>query len=161
MKRSPKGVIFAVIASISQGVGLVFGKVAMVHYHQNLPHGLTKLDNLIPISAAYIRILIGFCGFLLIAAFTKQFPAVKKSLHDRKGLWTALLTTVTGPFGGATRALVAMRYSKAGIAATLLELTPIMIILPAYLFFKQKIHILEINGPIISVFGVSLFFIKF
>ena len=43
-----------------------------------------------------------------------------------------MLTGTAGTSIGATCALFAMRYSKAGIAATLLELTPILIILPAY-----------------------------
>lgn len=161
LKLSPKGIIFAIIASIAQGVGLVFGKVGMIHYHHSIPEGCTKIDNFIPISTAYIRIAVGVVGFLLIAAFTRQFSTLKKSLHDRKGTLTAMLTGTAGPFIGATCALFAMRYSKAGIAATLLELTPILIILPAYWLFKQKVHIIEIVGAIISVFGVSLFFIKF
>ena len=86
---------------------------------------------------------------------------VKKNLHDKKGFLTAILTATAGPFLGATLALFAMRYSKAGIAATLLELTPVLIILPAYFLFKQKVRLIEIIGAIISVFGVSLFFIKF
>ena len=161
LKLSPKGIMLAIIASVAQGVGLVLGKVGMIHYHESIPEGLTKIDNFIPISASYIRIAVGLLGFLLIATFTRQFPVIKKSIKDKKGFLTALLTGTAGPFMGATFALFAMRYSKAGIAATLLELTPIIIILPAYWLFKQKIHIIEIIGAIISVFGVSLFFIKF
>lgn len=160
-KLSMKGVIFAVIAAVSEGIGLVMGKVGMIHYHNILPEGLTRLDNVIPISTSFIRVLTGFCGFMMIALFSKQLPAIKKAVHDKKGFLTSVMTALTGPFGGATLSLVAMRYSKAGIAATLVELTPIMIILPAYLIFKQKIRVQEIIGPIISIFGVFLFFIRF
>ena len=161
LNLSPKGIFFAIIASIAQGVGLVFGKVGMIHYHESIPEELTKLNAFIPISSSYIRIAVGLCGFLLIALFTHKFPIIKKAFKEKKGAIPAMITGTVGPFMGATCALFAMRYAKAGIAATLLELTPIIIILPAYWIFKQKIRAIEIIGAIISVFGVSLFFIKF
>lgn len=161
LKLPVKGVIFGIIAGAAQGIGLVFGKVGMLHYHQHMPEGLTMLNNLIPLSASYIRVVTGLCGFAIIASLTKGFPAFRKSFHDKKGFLTAWLTATAGPFLGASCALVAMRYSKAGVAATLLELSPILIILPAHFLFKQKIRWIEVLGAIISVFGVSLFFIKF
>ena len=161
LKLPIKGIAFALIAAVAQGLALVLSKVGMIHYHHSVPEHLTKIDNFIPISAAYIRVGVGFLGFLLIILFTRKFQIIKKSMHDKKGFLTALLTGTAGPFVGATCSLFAMRYAKAGIAATLLELTPILIILPAALIFKQKVRFIEIIGAIISVFGVSLFFIKF
>ena len=161
IKLSPKGVVYTIIASIAQGVGLVLGKIGMIHYHEHVPEGLTKINNFIPLSASYVRLAVGLLGFILIITFSRKFSVVKKNLHDKKGFLTAVLTATAGPFLGATLALFAMRYSKAGIAATLLELTPVLIILPAYFLFKQKVRLIEIIGAIISVFGVSLFFIKF
>ena len=40
-----------------------------------------------------------------------------------------------------------------------MSLTPIFILLPSYLLFKQKITKLEVVGTIISVIGASLFFL--
>ena len=160
IKHPMKGVVFALIAGISQGAALVFGKVGMLHYQTNIPQHMQHLDSFIPISSSFLRVSIGLGGFLLIALFQKRFTVIKKSIHDKKGVLTALLTTITGPFLGATCALIAMRYSKAGIAATLLELTPVFIILPSHLLFKQKVRWIEILGAVICVLGVSLFFIK-
>ena len=160
IKLPIKGVLFALIAGISQGASLVFAKVGMQHYQTNIPLHMEHLDNLVPISSSFFRVSIGLFGFLLLALFQKQFSTIKKSVHDKKGVLTALLTTLTGPFLGATCALIAMRYSKAGVAATLLELTPVFIILPTHLLFKQKIRWIEILGAVICVLGASLFFIK-
>ncbi|MBQ2074686.1 MAG: EamA family transporter, partial [Muribaculaceae bacterium] len=48
---------------------------------------------------------------------------------------------------------------SAGIASTLMALTPIIIILPAWWIFKQPITPRSVLGAIISVAGVSLFFL--
>ena len=159
LKLAPKGVVFALIASVAQGMALVFGKVGMMHYHQGMPADLAHLTDLIPLSASCIRLLVSFCCFVCIAAITRNFSAIKSAFQNKKGLIFALLTGLTGPCIGATCSLVAMRYAKAGIAATLLELTPVLIILPAYLILKQKVHWIEVVGALVSVFGVSLFFI--
>jgi drug/metabolite transporter (DMT)-like permease len=45
------------------------------------------------------------------------------------------------------------------VAATLMALTPVLIIPPAILFKKERIHLMEIVGALISVGGVALFFL--
>lgn len=157
---SVKGVVFAIIASLAQGIGLVLGKVGMNYYHESVPYELTKLDQLIPLSASYIRVLTGVIGFVFLAFLLHRVGVVKNSTKNKKGFWAAIITGFTGPFLGASCALIAMRYSKAGIAATLLELTPILIILPSHYIFKQKIYMLQVIGTVICIIGVSLFFVK-
>ena len=55
--------------------------------------------------------------------------------------------------------LLAVQYTAAGIASTLMALTPIIIILPAHWLFKQPITAKSLIGAFISVIGVSLFFL--
>ena len=54
---------------------------------------------------------------------------------------------------------MAVQHTSAGIASTLMALTPIIIILPSYWLFHQKITWRSVLGAIISVLGVSLFFL--
>jgi drug/metabolite transporter (DMT)-like permease len=54
---------------------------------------------------------------------------------------------------------MAVQYTEAGIASTLMALTPIIIILPSYWLFQQKITWKAVVGAFISVIGVSLFFL--
>ena len=54
---------------------------------------------------------------------------------------------------------MAVRYTEAGIASTIMALTPVLILWPAHLFFRQKVTLKEVIGAVISVAGVSLFFI--
>jgi drug/metabolite transporter (DMT)-like permease len=54
---------------------------------------------------------------------------------------------------------MAVQYTAAGIASTLMAMTPIIILLPSYWLFHEKITWKAIIGAFISVIGVSLFFL--
>ena len=69
------------------------------------------------------------------------------------------LTTLFGPFIGVALSLMAVQYARAGIASTLMALTPVLIILPYALIYKQKVTPKEILGVIVSMTGVALFFL--
>jgi len=70
----------------------------------------------------------------------------------------AALTTLFGPFVGVGLSLMAVQYTSAGVASTLMALTPIIIILPSWWLFHQPVTWKAVAGAIISVVGVSLFF---
>ena len=54
---------------------------------------------------------------------------------------------------------MALQYTAAGIASTLMAMTPIIILLPSYWLFHTKITWRAVLGAVISVIGVSLFFL--
>ena len=80
-------------------------------------------------------------------------------VHDRKGFTYALLLTFFGPFLGVSLSLMAVQYTDAGIASTLMALTPVLIILPYAILFKQKVRLKEILGVTVSMIGVAMFFL--
>jgi drug/metabolite transporter (DMT)-like permease len=92
-------------------------------------------------------------------AFREGFKPLQRGVKDQKGVIAAIATTIFGPFVGVGASLLAIQYTAAGIASTLMALTPIIIILPAWWLFKQPITAKSILGAIISVIGVSLFFL--
>ena len=71
----------------------------------------------------------------------------------------ALATTIFGPFVGVGFSLMAVQYTAAGIASTLMAMTPILILLPSHWLFHEKISRRAVVGAVISVVGVSLFFL--
>ena len=71
----------------------------------------------------------------------------------------ALGSTMFGPFIGVSLSLMATLFTSAGIAQTIFALTPILIIAPAALLFHQRVTMREVIDAVISVIGVSLFFI--
>ena len=54
---------------------------------------------------------------------------------------------------------MAVRYANAGIASTLMALTPVIILLPEVLINKKKLRLKEIIGLAVSIAGVAMFFL--
>ena len=151
--------LFGIGAGVGQGVGLVLSKVGMTHYQVSIPMGEEMVTDLMPFASTFIRAVTGALGFLLVMGLQKKFHTLATAVRDRKGMNAAVWATVTGPFIGVSLSLMAVQYTEAGIASTLMALTPVFIIWPAYFFFGQQVTFKEIIGACISVAGVSLFFI--
>ena len=159
LKLPLKGVLFGIGAGVGQGVGLVLSKVGMNYYEMSIPVGEEIVTDLLPFASTFIRAVTGAVGFLCLMGFQKQFHTLATSVRDFKGMNAAVWATITGPFIGVSLSLMAVQYTEAGIASTLMALTPVFIIWPAHFFFGQKVTFKEVIGACISVAGVSLFFI--
>lgn len=160
LKLPLKGVLLAIGAGIGQGLGLVLSKIGMNHYAMSVPDSQQAVAEMIPFAATLIRAIVGSLGFSLALYLRRDFGKLATTLKDKKTMGATLLSTITGPFIGVSLSLLAVKYTQAGIASTLMAMSTIFIILPSYLFFGQKITALEVVGTVISVFGVSLFFIS-
>lgn len=155
LKLPLNGVLYAVGAAMCQGVGLVLSKIGMDHYEisADMPSWL------VPFSANFYRCVAGIIGFSLLMYFRQGMAPLREAMHDRKGLMVATATTIFGPFVGVGFSLMAVQYTGAGIASTLMATTPIIIILPSYWLFKEQITWRAVVGAVVSVVGVSLFFL--
>lgn len=160
LKLPLKGVLFGIGAGVGQGVGLVLSKIGLDHYALSIPSGAPQsVSSMMPFAGTYIRAVAGFVGFFFLLVITKQLSLVGKAFHDRKGMLYATLTTFFGPFLGVSLSLMAVQYAKAGIASTLMALTPVLIIVPYALIHKQKISFKEVVGTMVTMVGVALFFL--
>ncbi len=157
LKLPLNGVLFAIGAAVCQGLGLVLSKIGMDHYEASLAAPCEPW--ILPFYANVFRCLAGITGFFLLLAFREGFTSLRKNVTDRTSMTVATLTTIFGPFVGVGCSLLAVQYTSAGIASTLMALTPIIIILPAWWLFKQPITAKSVLGALISVTGVSLFFL--
>ena len=155
LKLPLNGVLYAIGAAVCQGVGLVLSKIGDVA-------ALAEMDVpewLVPFSANFYRCIAGIIGFTLLLYYRNGMAPLREAMHDRKGLTVATATTIFGPFVGVGFSLMAVQYTAAGIASTLMAMTPIIILLPSYWLFHEKITWKAIVGAFISVIGVSLFFL--
>lgn len=176
LKLPLKGILLGIGAGAGQGIGLVLSKVGMQHYEASIAaHGIADMyayqapDALIPVSLGFmmpfastmIRAIIGFIGFGIALAFFSKHGGKRlvNGITDRKAMLCALGAALFGPFVGVSLSLMATLYTHAGIAQTIMAITPVLILAPAYLLFKQKVTMLEVVGAIISVVGVALFFV--
>lgn len=159
LKLPVKGILFGIGAGVGQGAGLVLSKTGLQHYADALPAGTP--DSVIfamPFAGTFIRAIFGFIGFFILLSLRKELGAAAAALRNRSGMKFALMATFFGPFIGVSLSLMAVEYANAGIASTLMALTPVLIIVPYSLINKQKIKLQEVVGTIVTVIGVAMFF---
>jgi len=141
-----KGFLFALGGAAGQAIGLVLSK-----------KGLNGYD---VISATQIRAIIGGLSFILLVTFLKRWGNIRKAFSNKSGMKFVLSGSVFGPVIGVSLSLYAVQHTKAGVAATLMALVPIIIILPSALIFKEKITFFQVLGAFVSVAGCVLLFLK-
>ncbi|MBP1531650.1 MAG: DMT family transporter [Bacteroidaceae bacterium] len=158
VKLPLRGFIFGIGAALGQGVGLVLSKVGLEHYSSAVADAaVTPL--LMPVGGTMIRTLAGLVCFSFFLIINRKIHRLREAVHDGRGMTYALLTTFLGPALGVSLSLLALQYTQAGIAQTIMSLVPILIIWPSRLIFKTRVTTMEVVGAVIAVLGVTLFFI--
>jgi drug/metabolite transporter (DMT)-like permease len=140
-----KGFLFALGGAAGQAIGLVLSKKGMGDYNA--------------ISATQIRAITGGISFILLVTFLNRWSSILKAFSNKSGVKFVLAGSVFGPVMGVSLSLFAVQHTKAGVAATLMGLVPIIIILPSALIFKEKITFYQVLGAFISVGGCVLLFL--
>ena len=154
-----KGVLLGIGAGLGQGVGLVLSKIGIEHYAHAIPDNASEsFSQILPFASTMIRSVVGAIGFICWMALQKDLKKLKDISKDRKGFNASIFATLFGPVIGVSLSLAAVRYTNTGIASTLMALSPVLIILPYTLIYKQKVKSKEILGVAISMIGVALFF---
>lgn len=159
-----KGVLFGIGAGLGQGLGYVLSLIGQEHYKADVQAAVSVdvwqgMEKYMSFSANLIRCIAGLICYgiwLILKGDSKRWV---QSMHDKKGMLALLIAVFSGPFLGVSFSLMAGLYTNAGIASTLMATSPIMILLPAYYFFHEPITLKGIIGAVISVIGVSLFFL--
>ncbi|MEE4176919.1 MAG: DMT family transporter [Bacteroides sp.] len=140
-----KGLLYAIGGAFGQATGLVLSKFGMEDYDA--------------FSATQIRVIAGIIGFSVIVTLFRRWTSVGYAVKHSKAMLLMLLGATFGPFLGVSSSLIAVQNTETGIASTIMSITPILIIPPTVVFFKQKVTWKELAGAVISVCGVALFFI--
>lgn len=142
---SLKGIFLALGGALGQATGLVLSKKGMGDYDA--------------FAASQIRVLTGIVGFAILLFFLKRYHRVWDALKNAEAMKRITLGSFFGPFLGVAFSLLAIQHTKAGIAATLMSIVPVLIIPPAVLIFKEKVNWKEIMGAVVTVLGVVIFFL--
>lgn len=142
--------LYGIGAGMGQGVGIVLSKVGM---------GLCEETPLLPMAATMVRAVAGFVGFGIAYYLRGDRARMRAGLRDRTTLKAATGTIIMGPVIGVSLSLLAVQMAPAGIASTLMALTPVFILWPSRWLFKQPITAREVIGSLIAVGGVALFFL--
>ena len=146
VKHPLKGIFFAFIRAMGQGLGLIFSKI-----------GVKDVN---PFVATEVRIFAGVICFIAIITYTKNWPKFNMAMKDKPAMAGVTIGSLFGPVIGVSLSLMAVKYTSAAVASTLMAISPVLIIPVSILFFKEKIVPKEILGAIVGVLGVAIMFIK-
>lgn len=177
-----RGILYGLGAALGQGLGLVMSKIGIDCYTAALPaERLAEIGDYVPFGSNLIRCMAGLaCVSLWLwsmsewskkqsvrgTGLTSEHPLAEKprptllqSLKDRRAVAVMLIAVFSGPFVGVSLSLKAVQYTAAGIASTIMAMTPVLILLPSRWLFHQPITQRAVLGAMISCVGVSLFFL--
>ncbi len=145
-----RGILFASGAGIAQALGLILAKL-----------GMGDGDAMDPWSATLMRLVFGTAtAILLLMAIrwsTRQGTSpVRQAGHLGLAWLLILVGAIFGPVLGVWLSLVGIDRIEAGIAATLMSLSPVFIIPFAAWFEKDRVTKRAILGALVSVIGVAI-----
>jgi drug/metabolite transporter (DMT)-like permease len=139
-----RGLLLAVGGALGQAGGLVLAKHGMGPYH--------------PLAATQIRVFAGLVGFLLVFALTHRWTHLRRALADRTGLAHTGLGAFFGPFLGVSLSLVAVQHTAAGIAASIMSISPVLLV-PISALRGEPVGPGGWLGAVLAVAGVALLFL--
>ncbi len=140
-----RGLLYAIGGALGQAIGLILSKKGMGDYDA--------------IAATQIRAIFGFAAFAVLITFMKRWRRVLSVTHDKPSMKGITIGAIFGPFIGVALSLYAVQHTETGIASALMALTPIFIIVPSAVMFKEKITARQVIGAVISIIGASIFFL--
>jgi drug/metabolite transporter (DMT)-like permease len=144
LKLAPRGILYAAGGAVGQALGLVLSKLGMKDYD--------------PFAATQIRIIAGIIGYIALVTILFRWGNVSRAIRNRKGMAFTTLGAFFGPFLGVSFSLIAVKYTEAGVASTIMALVPIFIIVPSVVLYKERVTLSEIIGALVSVGGVAILF---
>jgi drug/metabolite transporter (DMT)-like permease len=142
---SPAGLALGFGGALGQAGGLILSKIGMGSYDA--------------MAATQIRVLAGLAGYTLLFFVLGWWPNVRRDATDRKALGLTALGAFFGPFVAVTLSLIAIRATVAGVAASIMALTPVLIIPLVVLLRGERVGIGGLAGAVVAVSGVALLFL--
>jgi drug/metabolite transporter (DMT)-like permease len=143
------GLTYAALAAAGQGGGLVLAKMA---FQEGSVNGFV---------ASAVRIIASLVVLLPIALMTNRYNSpVRMFSDDRKAFWLTALGSVFGPFLGISFSLIAIEYTKVGIAATIMAIVPILMLPMVRIIYKERLTWRAVVGAFVAVGGVAMLFLR-
>ena len=145
-----RGLILALVGAVGQGIGLAISRKGI-----NLdPNAVIN-----PLSATLMRMMFGALFVWISLTAIGKLPELRKAVSNINGMKYTVAGAFIGPFLGVTLSMVAVTFTQAGIAQTLMSLMPVMIIPVVWAVNKQKTSWRGIIGAMIAVVGVAVIFL--
>lgn len=141
-----RGLLAALAGGVCQGLGATCAKLGMV--------------TLSPLSATLVRMAWGAVAMTLLVLWRGEIRASSARFRDRRALAPLLGAVVLGPFLGVWGSLHAFKHADAGVAMALIGTTPITIMLPSWLVYRDRPSRHGLLGAVAAVAGGALLFLR-
>ncbi len=139
------GILLALGGAFGQAMGLVLSK-----------HGMGDFD---AFAATQIRVIAAFLSWTIIMPLAGHWASVGRTLRDSVALKLLALGALFGPVVGVGLSLLAVQRTHAGIAASIMSITPILLIPVTVIFYRERVGIGSVLGTFIAVGGVVVLFL--
>ena len=151
-----RGILFGMLGGVGQAVGLVLAKLGM----GDVADG-TAVD---PWSATLVRMIFGTLSASLLVAVLVRTGTIDRGTRSpeaaRGRRFTVplliLLGAIFGPVLGVWLSLVSVDRIDAGVAATLMSLSPVFILPVARIVEHEHIGLRAVLGAVLAVLGVGV-----
>ena len=149
VKLTRSGLLYGFLGALGQGAGLVFARLAFVEGDIN---GFV---------ATFIRIAASIVILLPLTLATGRIKnPIAAFWKDKRALMLTIGGAIFGPYLGITFSLIAIMYTKVGIAATLIATVPILMLPLVRFIYKEKLTWHAIAGACVAVGGVAILFLR-
>jgi drug/metabolite transporter (DMT)-like permease len=148
VEGSPRaGVLAGVLGALGQAVGYVISKQAL----------RTGID---PLSATVVRIGAAAVIAWGVWLWHRDRGRVLQALRDRRATAFMVAGAFFGPVLGVTLSLTALELIEAGVAASIIAISPVLTILLSARFHGERLTWAAFLGAIIAVSGVVVLFLR-
>ncbi len=136
------GVALGVCGAVGQAVGLILSK-----------YGMGARD---PFASTHIRVIAGMAGFSVLYLVIGWWPKVIAGARDAAAMKALGIGSFFGPFLGVSLSLVAIQHTKTGVAATIMAMTPILILVPTVALGRERVSWRAFAGAFLAIGGVAV-----
>ena len=148
-KMTAAGMVYGFFGAVGQGAGLVFARLA---FNDGEINGFV---------ATFVRIAASLVVLIPLAFASRRIKdPIGTFSRDKRALVLTIGGAIFGPYLGITFSLVAITYTKVGIAATLMATVPILMLPLVRVIYRERLTWHAIVGACVAVAGVAILFLR-
>jgi drug/metabolite transporter (DMT)-like permease len=148
-KIDKTGIFYAFLGAVGQAAGLILAKRAFDEGELN------------GFFVGFVRIVTAFIILFPLAVLSKRYKnPIKVFSEDKKTIIYTTIGAIFGPFLGITFSMIAIEYTKVGIASTIMASVPVIMLPIVYFYYKEKLSVFSILGAFITVIGIAILFLR-
>jgi drug/metabolite transporter (DMT)-like permease len=148
-KISKIGIFYALMGALGQAGGLILAKFA---FNEGDINGFV---------ATFVRVFSATVLMFIVVFLARRYKNPIKIYKAHPGAFSStVIGTILGPYLGITTSLIAIKYTKVGIAATLMATVPIVMLPLVKFIYREDLNWRAIAGAFITVAGVAILFLR-